>query len=180
MLYSKGKLADEETPSALTSSVERGDTRPPISNMASPSPVQHWWEDLASTKLTEVSLQDPLIGSSLMQDRSTPYPCLSYPPQRSPGLPQCVWLDIFSGRSGRRQEWWVWGLNTSTLLPTDSLGLPPVIIIPRNKCIYYFSVYKFNDSILICTESDFNWGELYQLTLYRFSRCCCRSCSRWC
>ena len=28
-------------------------------------------------------------------------------------------------------------MNTSTLLPTDSLGLPPVIIIPRNKCIYY-------------------------------------------
>ena len=137
MLYSRGKLVDEETPSGLTSSVERGDSQPPISKIPSPSTAQHWWEDLSSNKLTEVSLQDPLIGFILRQDRSTPYP-----PQSSPGLPQWVWAPLSSGRSGRRQEWWVWGLNTSTLLPTDSLPPPPVIIIPRNKCIYYFSVYN--------------------------------------
>ena len=132
-LFCRGKLVDEETPSGLTSSVERGDAQPPISNMAPPSTAQHRWRLLSCTKLTEVSLQDPLIGFILRQDRDPPYP-----PQRSPGLPQCVWRDLSSGRSGRRQEWWVWGLNTSALLPTDPLGWwPPVIIIPRNKCIYY-------------------------------------------
>ena len=136
-MFCRRKLVDEETPSGLTSSVVLGDLRPPISNMVPPSEAQHRWRLLSSAKLTLASLQDPVIGSSLMQDRPAPNP-----PQRSPGLPQCVWPDLSSGRSGRRQEWWVWGLNTSTLLPTEPLGQPPVIIIPRNKCIYDFLVYN--------------------------------------
>ena len=59
VLFCRGKLAVEDKPSGLTSSVERGDKAPPISKMGPPSPStsQQRWLSLHSSSLTEVRFQ---------------------------------------------------------------------------------------------------------------------------
>ena len=63
VLYCRGKLAVEDKPSELSSSVEREDFSPPISKVGplSPSTSQQRWPYLASTRLTEVGLKAPLF-----------------------------------------------------------------------------------------------------------------------
>ena len=128
--YCRLKLAEEDNPSELTNSVERGESVPPISKVGPPSPStsQHRWSCLSSTSLTEVGVKVPVKGFSFRQDRSDdedPPPQIIFRHWLCPTLTS-------PGRSGRLQEWLVWGLNTSTLTP-EELGLPPVIITPGTK-----------------------------------------------
>ena len=135
VLYSRGKLIEEDKPSGLTSSVERGEELPPSNKVGPPSPStsQHKCQALASTRLTEVGLKAPVRGFSFRQDCRVDD---VRPPPHSI-CPQSVCHLLTSpGRSARLQECLVWGLNTSTLTLYASLGVPPVIITPGTKYIH--------------------------------------------
>ena len=62
VLYCKVKLAEEVKPSELTSSAERSESPPPMSNIGPPSPStsQHRCSALPSTSLTEVGEKVPV------------------------------------------------------------------------------------------------------------------------
>ena len=91
VLFCRGKLAVEDKPSGLTSSVERGDKAPPISKMGPPSPStsQQRWLSLHSSSLTEVGVKVPVRGFSFRQDC-----CVSDegPPQRRSLQRLCEYL----------------------------------------------------------------------------------------
>ena len=149
VLYCRGKLAEEDKPSLLSSSVVRRD-KPPISKVGPPSPStsQHRCWDLSSTRLTEVGLKAPVRGFSFRQDRRIDD---IQPPQSI--CPQSVWLDLLSpGRSASLQECLVWGLNTSTLTPTSALGLPPAIMTPGTKYIYQFTIIHWQQRNILASR----------------------------
>ena len=131
VLYCKVKLAEEVKPSELTSSVERPEYPPPMSNIGPPSPStsQHRWSNLTSTSLTEVVEKVP-VEFIIRQD------CIEsgFPPQSR--WPQWEWYhQPLPGRSESWQLLWLTGLYTSTFRPTESLGDPPLIMTPGTKCI---------------------------------------------
>ena len=140
--YCRGKLAEEDKPSELSSSVEREDFSPPISKSGPPSPSisQQRWPYLASTRLTEVGLKAPVWGFSFRQDRSVDN--VHIPPHSI--RPQSEWATLTSpGRSASLQECLVWGLNTSTLTPTSSLGLPPAMMMPGTKYWHQLTIIQW-------------------------------------
>ena len=143
MSYFRVKLAEKDDPSELTNSVEwrEWECQAPISKVGPPSPStsQQRWSFLFFISLTEVGVKARVRGFSLRQDRVDK--AEAPPPQII--LPHWLWLYLTSpGRSGRLQEWLVWGLNTSTLTPTEVLGSPPVIITPGTKYYSMFVIYK--------------------------------------
>ena len=144
--YSKVKLAEEDDPSELTDSVERGVSRPPISVLPpinkvepfSPSTSQHKWPCLFFLSLTEVGVKSPVRGFNIRQDRSVEDVSRPPPHRRWPHW-LCPKLPSYSspGRSGRRQVFLVLILKTSTFrLGRWSWDLPPVIMTPGRKYIH--------------------------------------------
>ena len=90
MSYCMVKLAEEDNPSELTSSVERGEKPPPISKVGPPSPStsQHRCSDLSSTSLTEVGVKAPVRWFIFRQDRRVDGDEKNPPPQIILPLPQ--------------------------------------------------------------------------------------------
>ena len=146
VLFCRGKLAVEDKPSGLTSSVERGDKAPPISKMGPPSPStsQQRWLSLHSSSLTEVRFQSEGSASGrivvyLMRD-----------PHREGLCRGCASISPLQGNQGGDRSGWCEGWTPPHLyLTSGNLLLHLQSLLALNSRLVSFTAKIFRNCNVI-------------------------------